>query len=260
MKTMIYQVYVGNPSKLYDACVDSVAEYCEKHGIEHIVQKEPILKIKPDPTRSGRSSEAVNRLGYLPIFEKENAFSYLGQYDKIAIVDSDIFIKKDAPNIFDELTDEHEFAAVAEREMPCSKKYRSKIRKYSEAAFRQLSDVDWLWNDSGAEFYNMGLMLLNCDRFSKRLHGQTAHEFLSRPEFRDFIDGIGYFKWSTDQMLLNWWIKKEKISVKNLDWRWNALYKGIDDIYLKDSYFVHFFLKDHLPEKGENVYEILKNV
>ena len=165
MNRMIYQVAVGSQSKLYLHCIESVKKYCEKYNITHIVQNEPILKIRPDETRTGRSKEAVNRLGYLPIYEKENAFTHLNNYDQIAIIDSDIYIKIDAPNIFDTLTEEYAFGAVAERELPCAKKYKSKIRKYSKAAFEHLDDVDWKWNHLGAEFYNMGLMVINSKKF-----------------------------------------------------------------------------------------------
>ncbi|KKM95451.1 hypothetical protein LCGC14_1188230, partial [marine sediment metagenome] len=59
---------------------DAIA-YCEKYGIDHIVQTEPILKIRP--INSHRSVPAVERYGYLPVFEKENAFALLGEFDKV---------------------------------------------------------------------------------------------------------------------------------------------------------------------------------
>jgi hypothetical protein len=260
MKRMIYQVAVGNQSSLYQHCIGSVNYYCNKYNIQHIVQTNPILKIKPDLERTGRSKEAVQRLGYLPIFEKENAFSHINNFDQIAIIDSDIYIRPDAPNIFEDLPNQYAFGAVAERELPCAKKYKSKIRKYSKSAFSNLTDVDWKWNELGAEFYNMGLMVLNCEKFKPFLKNQTPKEFISREEFKDFVDGVGFYKWSTDQMLLNWWVKKEKIPTKNLDWRWNGLYKGIDDNRLSEAYFVHFFLKDHLPQKGENVPALMEAI
>lgn len=260
MKRMIYQVAVGNQSSLYQHCIRSVNQYCNKYNIQHIVQTNPILKIKPDLERTGRSKEAVQRLGYLPIFEKENAFSHINNFDQIAIIDSDIYIRPDAPNIFEDLSNQYAFGAVAERELPCAKKYKSKIRKYSKSAFSNLTDVDWKWNELGAEFYNMGLMVLNCEKFKPFLKNQTPKEFISRKEFKDFVDGVGFYKWSTDQMLLNWWVKKEKIPTKNLDWRWNGLYKGIDDNRLSEAYFVHFFLKDHLPQKGENVPALMEAI
>ena len=260
MDRMIYQVAVGKQSNLYEHCIKSVANYCKKYNLKHIVQTEPILKIRPDVNRTGRSKEAVERLGYLPIFEKENAFSYLGQFKQIAIVDSDIYIRENAPNIFDQLTDQYAFGAVAERELPCAKKYKSKIRKYSKSAFEPLTDVDWKWNELGAEFYNMGLMVINSKGFLPYLKGQTPKQFLDREEFKDFVDGVGYKKWSTDQMLLNWWVKKESIPTLNMDWRWNALYKGIDDKRLPEAYFIHFFLKDLLPQQGENISALMESI
>ena len=260
MDRMIYQVAVGKQSNLYEHCIKSVANYCKKYNLKHIVQTEPILKVRPDLNRTGRSKEAVERLGYLPIFEKENAFYYLDQYRQIAIVDSDIYIRDNAPNIFEQLTEQYAFGAVAERELPCAKKYKSKIRKYSKSAFEPLTDVNWKWNELGAEFYNMGLMVINTNGFLPYLKGQTPKQFLDRQEFKDFVDGVGYKKWSTDQMLLNWWVKKESIPTLNMDWRWNGLYKGIDDKRLPEAYFVHFFLKDLLPQRGENISALMEAI
>ena len=59
-------------------------------------------------------------------------------------------------------------------------------------------------------------------------------------------------------MLLNWWVKKEKIPTLNMNWKWNGLYKGIDDKRLPEAYFIHFFLKDLLPQHGENVTDLMK--
>ena len=259
MKRLIFQVSVGKPSKLYETCIQTVADYCKKYSIDHIVLTEPKLKIRPDVKRTGRSKEAVEKLGYLPIYEKENAFEYFNTYDQIAIVDSDIYIKPSAPNIFLELSEEYDFGGVLERDLPLNKKYQSKIRKYSQNAFTNLKDVEWNWNSLGAEFYNMGLMVMNRS-FAKFLNSQTPREFITRPEFRDFVDGVGFYKWSTDQMLLNWFVKKQNMKCKNMDWRWNSLYSAVQDEKQKESWFVHFFLRDHLPQQGENIKQVLKNI
>ena len=99
-KRMIYQVAVGKKSKLYEHCIASVRAYAKRHGIDHIVLRQPKLRIGVDPFNTNRSKEAVARLGYLPIFEKENAFEYLDSYDQVAIIDSDIYIRDNAPDIF----------------------------------------------------------------------------------------------------------------------------------------------------------------
>ena len=103
MKQMIYQVAVGPKSKLYEHCIDSVANYCKKYGIEHIVQRQPILRICPDIFATNRSTDSYKKHGgFLPIFEKENAFDYFDRFNDIAIIDADIYIRPDAPNIFSE--------------------------------------------------------------------------------------------------------------------------------------------------------------
>jgi hypothetical protein len=260
MKRMIYQVCVGKPSKLYEACIESAEKYCEKYGFDHIVQTKPILRIKPDVFATNRNPRAWEQHGgYLPIFEKENAFDYLDDYDQIAIIDADIYIKENSPNIFDELGN-HVFGAVCEREMPINGTYLSKIENYSKSQYSTLKDVDWKWHhhgSPGAEFFNMGLMVFSSD-LSEYLRGQTAREFLNRIEFKRFVDGDGMWKWSTDQTLLNWWVKKEEIDVKHIDWKFNALFTALQNGKEKEAHFVHFFKRDNLPSRGENIKEILE--
>ena len=139
MNRLIYQVSVGKPSKLYEHCIDSVAKYCAKYDIEHIVLTQPKLRIKPDIFTSGRSEESYMKYGgYLPIFEKENAFDYLDRFDQVAIVDADIYIRDDAANIFDDFGTDHAFGAVAEREMDIQQWYGGKIQNYSAMQYRHL--------------------------------------------------------------------------------------------------------------------------
>lgn len=261
MKRIIYQVYLGKRSKLYDHCTASVKAYAKRIGADYEVQRTPILMIKPDVFMTNRSKESYEKHGgFLPIYEKENAFAYLKRYDQVAIIDADVYVRDDAPNIFDELPSEYSFGGVIERDMPITPQYKNKIAGYSKMQYG-MSPLNKLfdWNDKGANFYNMGVMLLN-KSFDKYLNGQTPMQFLRRPEFKGFIDGVGAWKWSTDQTLLNVFVKESRMRVKNLDWKFNALYKGVRDDHIKQAYFVHFFLKDKLSAKGENVQELMMNV
>jgi hypothetical protein len=258
---LVYQVKLGQnkQSKLYNTCIASVAEYCEQHGIAHHVQTSPQLRIAPDPFFSNRSVEATSKHGgFLPIFEKENAFDLVHKYDQIAIVDADIYIRPDSPNIFEDIPSNVAYAAVCENEMPIEKWYEHKITNYSQMQYATLRDVDWKWGPLGGEFFNMGLIVLNCKNFSPYLKGQSAREFMNRYEFKRFIDGLGNWKWSTDQTLLNWWIKKSKMPVHHLDWKWNGLFTANSKI--NECHFIHFFLKDKLPNGGEDVQELLKMI
>jgi len=260
MKRLIYQVYVGKRSKLYDHCTASVAEYCKQYNIDHIIQRTPILKIKPDVFTTNRSKESYEKHGgFLPIYEKENAFSYFKDYDQICIVDSDIWIRPGSPNIFEDVSAHADFSGVIESSMPILPWYKQKIVNYSRMQYGSLK-INWQYNEeTGFPFMNMGLMMMN-KSFANYLNGQTPKQFIGRPEFKQFVDGMGPWKWSTDQTLLNYWIRKEKMTVNNLDWKWNALYTAIDNSKIKEAYFIHFFLKDKLPNRGENVEELMKMV
>ena len=260
MKRLIYQVYTGKRSKLYDHCTTSVAKYAVDHDVDYVVQHYPIMKIKPDVFATNRNPRAWEQYGgFLPIFEKENAFDYWDRYDQIAIIDADIWIRPNSPNIFDELEDTTDFAGVVERNSPVTSLYQAKLREYTHSQYDTLKDVDWKWNSDGAHFYNMGLMLLN-KNICKYLRGQTGKQFIERAEFKRFVDGLGAWKWSTDQTLLNYWIKKENMIQKELSWKWNALYSAIPDDKIKESYFVHFFKKQSLPHNGENIDELMKRL
>ena len=271
MKRLIYQVYTGKPSKLYDYCTSSVKKYAEsihdkyRHKVDYIIQKEPIMKIKPDVFATDRSKESYEKYGgFLPIFEKENAFNYWSKYDQIAIIDADIWIRPGSPDIFEELDTDIEFAGMVERSAPVLPWYKEKLINYTRMQYSSLQDVDWKWNNSGGHFYNMGMMLMS-RKITKYLKGKTSRyetgrQFIERPEFKKFVDGIGPWKWSTDQTLLNYWVKKENMKQKELSWKWNALYTAVPNDKIKEANFVHFFLKDKLPNKGENVEQLMKDV
>lgn len=256
---MIFQVKVGpSPPAFYDTCIASVNTYCNKYGIDHKVLKEPKLKIRP--LRSQRSVNAVERLGYLPIYEKEVAFNYLDDYDQICIIDADIYVRDTAPNIFDELEVDTVFAGVLEKDMPLTPAYQKKIQRYSKGQYSPLTDVKWPQGPAyGYAFYNMGLMLFSSS-IKDYLNGQTPEQFIRRPEFERFVNGQGNWRWSTDQTLLNYWVRKSGMPTKNLNWKWNALFKGIRDEELPQAHFLHFFLASNLPQKGAEIPTIVRDL
>lgn len=264
MKRLIFQVQLGEAknSKLYGHCIDSVHEYAKRIGADHRIQRAPKLFIKPDPFNTNRSPESYGKHGgFLPIYEKENAFDLLGKYDQIAIIDADIYVRPDAPNIFEDIDPEVAIGAVVEKKMPINGAYMHKIKNYSHMQYSTLaSKVEWEYDTpTGFEFMNMGMMVLN-KSFKDYLDGDDAKKFLQRNEFKDFIDGKGPWKWSTDQTLLNYWIRKRKVPVQHMDWRWNGLYSALRTDKIKDAHFVHFFLKDKLPNRGEDVEALMKTI
>ena len=97
-------------------------------------------------------------------------------------------------------------------------------------------------------------------KIKEYLNGETPLEFIRRKEFERFVNGEGNWKWSTDQTLLNFWVRKSGMKRKNIDWKWNALFKGIKDEKLPEAHFIHFFLSGNLPQKGAEIPSIIKNL
>ena len=168
-----------------------------------------------------------------------------------------MYIRPYAPNIFEFFEPEYDFGGVVEREMPITEAYKSKIRGYSAMQYQSIKHVDFKKNDLGYEFMNMGVMIMNKSVLNY-LKGMTPLQFIRQSKYKAFVDGLGPWKWSTDQTLLNTWIKEDKLKVKNMHWTWNGLFSA--NTRIKDCHFVHFFLKDKLPAAGENVEELMKQI
>ena len=72
--------------------------------------------------------------GYLPIYEKENAFDLIDNYDQIGIIDADIYIRPDSPNIFTEFGHDNAWGSVSEREMDINEAlYKKDTKLFSYA-------------------------------------------------------------------------------------------------------------------------------
>jgi len=256
---LIYQVYLGEEKKLYNHCTESVKRYAETIGADYKILTSPKLRITPNIFRTDRRDKTGGwkKLGYMAIFEKENVFDYFKDYDKCCVIDSDIWIRPGSPNIFNEIDDET-VASVYECDLPMNEAYAQKIKGYSTSIWSNY-DYDWEWNPrTGGAFFNSGVMLYNSKKMLQALNGMSPRQFLEQSMLADFVDGVGPLKWQSDQMTLNYWFKAKGINVKKLNWKWNALYTAVLDI--KEAFFVHFFLKDKLPNGGENVDELMEIV
>lgn len=232
-RRLIHQVAIGAISPLWDSCIASVAAYAKRHGLDHHVQTEPLLRIVPKKTAR---SESALRLGFLPIFEKFTSFAALCDYDEILVLDADVYATPTAPNLFELVDEDIEFAAVVERDMPLSFDYERKVKNYARAQF----------NDPDFPYYNMGVRLIR-QPLLRHLNGQSVTDFIHRPEFAKYVNGEGPHRWATEQVLLNVWIRGAGVIHAPLAWPWNTLYGAVRPSYVKEAKFVHFFLSSLLP-------------
>ena len=59
-------------------------------------------------------------------YMKRKCFQYFDQYDQIAIIDADVYIRPNSPDFFEELPKEYDFGGVVERSMPLTEAYQQK--------------------------------------------------------------------------------------------------------------------------------------
>jgi hypothetical protein len=243
MRRLIYQVAVGEVPAFYGPCMASVHDYAARVGADHIIQGDPVLRIVP---KISHRSENALRLGYLPIFEKEQGFAYLHSYDQVAIIDADIYVRDSAPDLF-EAAGDADFAGVPECELPLREQYEKKVRNYARDMFGNYDSA----------FYNMGMTVWNTS-MKRLLRGQSPKEFIERAEFEPFVNGEGKYRWSTDQVLLNTWVKSTGMTRCNLDWRWNCLYDYVIPTAMRmNPHFIHFNLASKMPRGGDEIPEII---
>jgi len=231
-KRLIWQVAIGPQRPLWEKCLASVATYAERHGIDYHLQREPILRIAPK--QSHRSAAAL-KLGYLPNLEKLAGLDRLGEYDQVALFDADVWARPDAPDIFEDVVRQADYAACVEREMPIIPAYARKLDAYARGQY----------GEARFPFFNCGVEVFSAS-IQRHLHGQTAAQFLARPEFVDFIAGKGAWRWASEQTLMNVWLHACGATLQHLSWRWNGLYGMIDAQRLNEAHLVHFLLSSHL--------------
>ena len=262
MKRLIYQVALGK-RRLYDACGYSVSQYAKRIGADYKRQTEGLLRITPDPFLSNRSPDSIKPLGYLPIYEKENALGQLHHYDQVAVIDADVYVSLECnESIFDEVPPSVALGAVIESDLPLTEEYRRKLQTYSKMQYgqnRRIADLFTWDKHKAARFFNVGVMVVN-KRFLDYMGGMTPRQWLLQPRFKPFIDGLGAWKWSTDQTLLNVFIKEEKVPTTSLPYKWNFLYGAADQSAIEQANFLHFFLSAKLKQGGDNIESILADL
>lgn len=242
MKRLVHQVLVGDVKSLWRTCVESMAVYCRRHGLTHFVQTEPVLRIFP--RNSARSANAL-RLGYLPIFEKWTAFMALADYDEVASIDADVYAQPSAPNLFEDIPPDAEYASVTERRMPITPAYARKLDGYSKAQY----------GDPQFPFWNCGVEVLRRP-LTRILRGQPLVDVIHRPEFAKYVNGEGALRFQTEQTLRNDWFRAEQVNRHELDWTNNGLYGAVLPNRIDEAFLVHFFLSDHLS--GDDPQEMLR--
>jgi hypothetical protein len=154
-------------------------------------------------------------------------------------------VRSVAPDIF-QAAENADFAGVLEQDLPLLPQYEKKVRNYARDQY----------GDAATAYFNMGVTVWNASMRGYLL-GQTPKQFIERPEFEPFVNGEGKYRWSTDQTLLNTWVRRTGMRTRPLDWRWNCMYDYVVPTALRlHPYFIHFALALKMPRGGAEIPDI----
>jgi lipopolysaccharide biosynthesis glycosyltransferase len=154
-------------------------------------------------------------------------------YNKILILDSDVFINSEAPSIFDLISDEYDIAAVLDGNPGRLDNilYKNSIDLFSQINgcvdyFKYLDDFNI--DNYNNNYINTGVVLYNMNRFSNKIE-DLKNQILNKKEIFNYIE---YHDSPIDQNLLSAWISSNPdINLKILDNTWNWVSPDIEQEY-----------------------------
>jgi len=209
--------------KYFEASKECWQSYCKKHNIDFIVVNKKLPNVK------------------FCVWHKEFVFDFIGdKYEKIALVDFDTLVHWDAPNFFDLYNDE--FCGVLENESLFW--IQNSLNAFRDN-FAELRNVEITLS----EYINGGVLFFHKSHknFFEKL---KAFYIQNKPSFDNWnVPNTG-----KEQTILNLYLKKENITKKYLDFRFNTMRLTKNDwlhhnwqidgdktpFFIKYSYIWHF--------------------
>lgn len=220
----------GKTKKEYQYSIDSWKYFCDKYNHQLFTMEEPVL----DTDYMG---VIWQRYYLFDILEHNNI-----DYDQILIVDADTIIHPDAPDIF-ELTD-HNYTLVHD-DGDFDWILRS-MENYKEHLFQEEPIFDWF------SYYNSGFQIVNKKHKPFFETMRTFYEKNSETiRWCQKNYGVG-----TDQTPLNYLLRREKVEITQLDYRFNMVCMLAKEIlddrmdFTNIGYVMHF---NGLPDKDKTV-------
>ena len=203
--TAIFTVNIGDGSDYLPAML-SGQYYARKYDISYFVCEEPAIRF------------------LYPPFEKYQCFRLFDMgYDRVLILDRDILITPNAPNIF-ECYPETDTLYAFDENIPNEMMDRDPIVNGIKTG------IDWPKNARGTyKYFNSGVVIIG-KNFKDFIRG--FRDLLETPQMRKF----------PEQTSMNYMVFKKGIKFESLDYHWNKMHFGVPDMENKryDSYFIHY--------------------
>jgi hypothetical protein len=232
MKNLVFIIAFkkdGQLKKEYQYSIDSWKYFCDKNNAELFLMEEPV-------TDTSAMHIIWQRYFLFDILDYNEI-----NYDQILLVDADTIAHPECPNFFDQTN--HEYCLVHD-----DGSY-DWILRGMEHYKKHIFHNEWFpfW-----EYGNSGFQIVN--KRHRPFFNEMREFYFQNQQTIQFIQnsyGIG-----TDQTPLNFMLRKHKIPLNLLDWKYNMVCMpkreiiGEDMLHTQMGYVMHF---NGLPEKDKSV-------
>lgn len=205
IKTAIFTVNIGDDSDYFPAML-SAQFYAKKYNISYFACEEPVIRF------------------LYPPFEKHQGFRLFNMgYDRILLLDRDILITPNAPNIFECYPDMDTLYALDEN-------FSNEMMNRDPIVNGIMEEIDWPKNERGTyKYFNSGVVIIS-KNFKDFIKG--ARDLPETPQMRKF----------PEQTSMNYMVFKKGIKFESLSCHWNRMDFGNPDPQNKryDAYFIHY--------------------
>jgi hypothetical protein len=205
IKTAIFTVNIGDDSDYFPAML-SAQFYAKKYNISYFACEEPTIRF------------------LYPPFEKHQGFRLFNMgYDRILLLDRDILITPNAPNIFECCPDMDTLYAFDEN-------FPNEMMNRDHIVNGIKEGIDWPKNERGMyKYFNSGVVIIS-KNYKDFIKG--ARDLPETPQMRKF----------PEQTSMNYMAFKKGIKFANLSWHWNKMDFGEPDPQNKryEAYFIHY--------------------
>ncbi len=204
-KTAIFTVNIGDDLDYLPAML-SAQFYARKYNASYFVCEQPAIRF------------------LYPPFEKHQCFRLFNiGYDRILLLDRDILITPNAPNIFECYPDMDTLYAFDEN-FPDEMMNRDPIVNGIKEG------IDWPKNERGMyKYFNSGVVIIskNFKDFTKGIK-----DLPETPQMRKF----------PEQTSMNYMVFTKGIKFESMSCHWNRMDRGVPDVQNKryDAYFIHY--------------------
>lgn len=222
MKKAIFCVALGKKNKMYELSLKTITQYAKKVGAELIVHETPYFNIDWEITKPFKATKKA-RYAWV---EKLYALKLLETYDRVLLLDTDIFITPHAPDIFAAYSDDTKNYVLSES------LYDHRPDRDGYLDIDRLEDAlgpmpHWPKQGELKRYFNSGVVL-----FSKKTN---VHADFSLTELKHIFNDVVY----VDQTYLNYLLFKHPNDVGELDANYNLIAHLHTNRNRHNGYFIH---------------------